>query len=211
MSKTNKNSANGKSTNWDNIFKGISAFVAVAGLAFGVYQYHENSKNAAKATALELNSKRLQLFLSFSGLARSFAEESDRNTAQSNRSELLKLLGEIQLVGNAQIEPPRKNFCEALKRWDDVNAPPADFWAPKDFSFRLEDPNPRAITFRELAESLTRAMQQAMQATGDFHQNQALARGVGQPVWISDQAPAQHIQRRLRSAPTDQLAIAWKF
>ena len=155
----------GSGISLDTVLKVVGSLVAVAGLAFGVYQYQQQKENSAKQkeeqAAAERTQQRSQYYAKATNIAAGFAQASTKQEAEEKAKEFWALYyGELSIYEDENVKQAMQNFGGAIKQWEKYNAGGSDFSAPS--MFELEDKEGKSQNFDQLAYELTQACRQSL-------------------------------------------------
>jgi hypothetical protein len=150
----------------DTVLKVVGSLVAVAGLAFGVYQYQQQKENAQKQKLDQEASERAQqksvYYAKATSIAAGFAQASTKIEAEEKAKQFWALYyGELSIYEDETVKQAMQNFGGAIKQWEKYNTGGSDFSAPS--MFELEDKNGKPQTFDQLAYELTQACRESLE------------------------------------------------
>jgi hypothetical protein len=143
-----------KTTNWDLIFKIVTAAVAIAGVVFGIYQYNQNRLQEQKK-------RQYEHYVKASNIASRFAIASSKQEAEEARKQFWEVYnGELSIVEDENVKLAMMKFGGAVKAWEKENTPTSDFSAPS--IFELEDASGESLTFEQLSYQLSQACKNSL-------------------------------------------------
>lgn len=129
--------------NWDLILKFVGALVAVAGIAFAVYQYTQRGTETKE-------SKRAVTYDKVIRSASGFAQATTKEEAEKWRKEFWEIyFGEINLYADEEVMEAMKAFGGAVREWEKYNSGSSEFSAPSTFDLEDKDGSPK--TFNQFA------------------------------------------------------------
>ena len=138
----------------DLILKVVGTLLALAGLAFGMYQYVNYERREAR---VELNKQRRTLYEKATNVTSQFAgAETQQQAEELDRQFWSMYNGNLGIVENDGVKKAMQRFGGALRRWENANSPPSDFIKPSDFRFQ-ENASSRPKTFADLSYELSQA------------------------------------------------------
>lgn len=141
--------------NWDLMLKVVGALVAIAGVAFGVYQYTQKKTETNDARKYEQYTKATQV-------AASFAKASTKQEALDLSKQFWTIYnGDLSIVEDENVKQAMQNFGGAVRQWEKYNSGGSDFSPPS--IFELEDKQGNAQTFDQLAYELSQACRQSLE------------------------------------------------
>jgi hypothetical protein len=144
----------------ESLLKVLGTLVAIAGLAFGIYQYVNFGRREAR---LERNKQRSTLYEQATGIASRFAVSKTQQEAEDlDRQFWAMYNGNLGIVENESVKGAMQKFGGALKRWEKANAPPSDFTLPGDFRFQESSSSPRK-SFSDLSYELSQACRKELE------------------------------------------------
>ena len=147
--------------NLDLSLKLIGAFVALAGLGFGVYQYINYGQREAQS---EVRKQRRSLYEKATSITSQFAVADTQAKAEELARQFWSMYnGELGIVENASVKRAMQRFGGALKRWEKANSPGSDFTRPDDFVFQ-ETPTSQREKFADLSYQLSQACREELAA-----------------------------------------------
>lgn len=155
------NSSNKKGTDWELTLKVIAALVAIAGFAFGLYQYYGQ---ANKERNLLLQKQQFELYFKATEITSKFAQSSDPKETEQIRKQFWEVYyGQLSVVEDERVKDAMKRFGGAVKAWEKVNTPPADFFPPSEFVF-YPNGNDSGTTFEQLSYELSQAVKASLES-----------------------------------------------
>jgi hypothetical protein len=150
----------------DVVLKVVGSLVAVAGLAFGVYQYQQQKETSRKQKeeqeTAQKNQQKAVYYAKAASLAAGFAQASTKAEAEDKGKQFWALYyGELSMYEDENVKQAMQNFGGAIKQWEKYNTGGSDFSAPS--MFELEDKDGKAQTFDQLAYELTQACRESLE------------------------------------------------
>ena len=137
------------------ILKVVGSLVAIAGVAFAVYQYTQKKEETKDARKYENYTKATQV-------AASFAKASTKQEAVELSKQFWTIYnGELSIVEDENVKQAMQNFGGAVRQWEKYNTGDSDFSAPS--IFELEDKQGNPQTFDQLAYELSQACRQSLE------------------------------------------------
>jgi hypothetical protein len=150
-------------TNWDLIFKIIGAVVAVGGLVFGIYQFQSQKDNGNSEKEKMLREQKVELYRKATEIAASFPQASDPKEAEAKKKEFWSIYyGQLSIVEDENVKNAMMKYGGALKAWENLNAPPSDFFPPSEFTYYDNGSAKAGVTFEQLAYELSQACKESI-------------------------------------------------